>query len=153
MIRMTDLSVRERKVALAWLMAGEGTFGMQRRNDNGGGMYGPFLYITNTDRTMLEQVQEVYGGKICSLGLTAKGTPIYHLRTRDHKVIRAWLIDIIDLLPTKMEQVRILLDFVERRLANPRGRYMPDDENAWRELRRLNGRRPNGTVVKEVMQG
>lgn len=109
---------------LAWTIAWEGCISVSKYKDKRDGRVylNPFICITNTRRRLLEFLFDLIEvGKIFD-GVKAKGNrkQSYELRIWKHDDLRFVLNRIVDLLPAKEGQARLMLEFLSLRSRNVR---------------------------------
>ena len=148
MIRMKELSPRQRAAAMAWLVAGEGSITIQRQTmTDGKPIPVASVWVGNTNRDMLEQVREAYGGVIAcySKPISSVHRQCYYWRITKQEQIIAVLEEVLPYLPLKREQAKSVLAFcrsrVKRRyLSNPHRNYNDRELGLWDYVRFLYAR-------------
>lgn len=145
-VRLTDMTKRERDIALAWLVAGEGTISLYKGMNKGYLQLMPRVQIYNTDLGMLEQVRDAFGGSIYKYVKPLDGhRQCYYWNSFNFAHVKVILEDILPYLPIKQKQATLLLNLVQRRL-EMRGRpYTKEDWDTFPQMKALNKRGPRET--------
>lgn len=141
-VRLVDMSERERNIAVAWLVAGEGAIMLGAANLKPYSYYAPIVNITNRDLPWLLEVQECMGGRIGNDGWKDNRQPCYTLFFERQTDVLRVLQAIYPYLPIKREQARLVMGFCERRLTGKRTHkpYVKEDHEARAAIIRLNTR-------------
>lgn len=138
-IKLTDID----RGYLAGLIDGEGTIRITRALRK---WYAPFIQITNTDKTVMDWLQEVFGKKgIGHLYVEKKRRkPHYKLKyvynIASVQGVKQILEQIIDILKIKKRQALLVLKFIKLKERKSDYGVLPEEEKIFEEVRRLNAR-------------
>ncbi len=106
---------------LAGFIDGEGTIGIRYHRDkrlHKGFTIDAQVYITNSNRAILEIIQKEIGGSISistAEGKNKNSKPVYRLKFLNHKIILSVLTSIVPYIITKKEQTDLLIKFCNLR--------------------------------------
>lgn len=109
--------------AVAWAIAGEGTISIHMQKDGryatkNGKKYlqlAPYVSIVNLKLPFIQRMQEILGGTMYE-EVSPLGKPVYRLLIMGIKDVKILLEQIIDYLPIKQENARLIIEFCSTRL-------------------------------------
>jgi len=141
---------KEKNIAIGWFIAGEGTitFASIKRHTGAISIY-PRVRVVNCDLKLLNQFKTLVGYGDINTTHKERPNPLYQWEIRCFKKCVPFLKEMIQFLPSKQEQAKLIIEYFEYR--NKLSRKHPKDNNDFEfvyRMRKLN-ERPN-QVNKEI---
>jgi hypothetical protein len=143
-IRLTDVE----KGYLAGLIDGEGSIRVSRAL---GKWYAPFIQITNTNKSVMDWLQEIFGNKnIGRLYVEKRRNPNYRPKfvynVASVQGVKQILEQIVDILKIKRQQALLVLEFIKLKENKVEYGVLPREIEIFEELKRLNARGLSGNL-------
>lgn len=128
---------------LAGLIDGEGTIRIVRALKK---WYAPFIQITNTDKRVMDWLQDLLGKKsVGRLYAEKKGRkpnfkPKFVYNIASVQGVKQILEQIVDILKIKKQQALLVLEFIKMKEEKEDYGVLPREEELFEEVKRLNAR-------------
>jgi len=137
-ILLTDID----KGYLAGLIDGEGTIRIMRALQK---WYAPFIAITNTDTSMMDWLQKIFGERDIGRLYVEKRSkpnhkPKFVFNIASVQGVKMILEQVVDILKTKRRQALLVLEFIKMKEDKADYGVLPREIELFEELKRLNAR-------------